>query len=229
MKQGFRVIVHPLGRVITVARGTNLLDAIRESGLQMESICGGKGECRKCRVVIERGEFAERSPERAKADKDRDPIRDYHLACEILVTGDLEVTIPVESRIENPQILMETGIGEGGLNPSVSIYPLQVGSGQIPPFTSPTIRLTGYSGLRPHIIDAVYPRILASDPPLYAMLTRTNRYPEIIDILQGEPPPGGYGLALDLGTTTLVGVLVDLRFRKGDITNGDTQPADYVR
>ena len=210
MKKELRVIVHPLGRVITVAKGTNLLDAIREAGLQMESICGGKGECRKCRVVVERGGFAERARQGAKQGKDRDLIQDYHLACEISVIGDLEVTIPVESRIENPQILMETGIRGGGVNPSVSIYPLQVSSGKIPPFTSPTIRLSGYSGPRPRIDDAVYAKILASDPPLHAMLTRTNRYPEIIDILQGELVAGGYGLALDIGTTTLVGVLVDL-------------------
>lgn len=214
MKQKFQVIVYPLGRVITVAPGTNLLDAIREAGLQMESICGGKGECRKCRVVVERGEFAERSRPGMKQNEDRDLIQEYRLACEILVTGDLEVTIPVESRIENPQILMETGIREGGINPSVSVYPLQIGSGQIPPFVGPTIRLTGYSGPRPGISDSMYARILALDPPLYAMLTRTNRYPEIIGIHQGESVPGEFGLALDLGTTTLVGVLVDLNSGK---------------
>ena len=52
------VIFEPFGRRGQVAAGTTLLDAARQLGVAIESICGGRQTCAKCIVRIEEGEFA---------------------------------------------------------------------------------------------------------------------------------------------------------------------------
>jgi len=212
MKQEVTVVFHPLNRVVSVPRGTNLLAAFREAGIQIESICGGKGECGKCRVIIDKGAYAERTLTHKVHFTDDERAQGYHLACEITVTGNLEVTVPVESRIERPQILLGVGIGQGKneINPSVVTYPLQVSANPGLPFEGRSFRLTGYSGPRPDIPDTVYRKIQTSDAPQKAILTQTNGYPEMIDAIGQNASPIVYGIALDLGTTTVVGVLVNL-------------------
>jgi uncharacterized 2Fe-2S/4Fe-4S cluster protein (DUF4445 family) len=50
-----RAIFQPMNRTITVPSGTPLLDALRSAGVAIESICGGKGTCRKCKVALTKG------------------------------------------------------------------------------------------------------------------------------------------------------------------------------
>ncbi|MDI6719748.1 MAG: ASKHA domain-containing protein [Methanomicrobiales archaeon] len=203
-----RVYVHPLNRTAEVPPGTSLLEAIRRAGVQIESICGGKGECGKCRVILEGGGWTERGGARRKHLSPREVEAGYRLACEVMVGGDMEVTVPIESRIEAPQILIPEGIETDHLDPPVERHPLQVRDGD--PFApgGRSIRLVGYTGARPRAPEEVLARIPA--PPALAILTRTPGYPEILDIVpeDGSDPP--CGIALDLGTTTVVGTLVDL-------------------
>ena len=46
-KERVRIIFHPLNKVVEVEKGTTLLEAIRQAGIQIEAICGGKGLCGK--------------------------------------------------------------------------------------------------------------------------------------------------------------------------------------
>ena len=52
------VIFQPAGRQGRVAEGTTLLDAARQLGVDVDSICGGRQTCGKCKVIIEAGQFA---------------------------------------------------------------------------------------------------------------------------------------------------------------------------
>jgi len=46
MDDSVTVVFHPLNVVVSVPRYSSVLDAIRRAGIQFESICGGKGECK---------------------------------------------------------------------------------------------------------------------------------------------------------------------------------------
>ena len=46
------LVVQPSGRVVEARPGDLLLDVVRDAGLLLEAICGGAGECGKCRVVV---------------------------------------------------------------------------------------------------------------------------------------------------------------------------------
>jgi len=204
MKQDVTVIIHPLNRVVTLRHGMNLLDALREAGIQVESICGGKGECGKCRVIIGRGTFTEHVHARRRPN--REGCENVHLACEISVTGDLEITIPVESRVEHPQILLQTGIAPEEIDPSVRVFPVRA-TPPVPPFSGGSMCLTGYSGPRPRLSDDLF-RTIRGMPAASAVLSRCSGTPEIIDII-GEDA-SLTGAAIDLGTTTVAVILVDL-------------------
>ena len=52
-----KLALMPSGRRGMVPRGTNLLKAAQELGVELESICGGRQTCMKCQVVVEQGQF----------------------------------------------------------------------------------------------------------------------------------------------------------------------------
>ncbi|MDD1674015.1 MAG: ASKHA domain-containing protein [Methanomicrobiales archaeon] len=203
MKQDVTVIIHPLNRVVTLRHGMNLLDALREAGITVESICGGKGECGKCRIIVERGSFTEHvHARRRRTDRESG----VHLACEIAVTENLEITIPVESRVEHPQILLQTEVPQEEIAPAVTIFPVTVAP-PVPPFSGGSIQLAGYSGPRPRIRDELL-RTIQGTPAASALLTWSSGAPEIIDVVSGDA--SRTGAAVDLGTTTVAVVFVDL-------------------
>ena len=84
----------PSNRTVTVAVETSLLKAARAAGLHINASCGGAGVCGKCRVVIEQGEVAGGRSEKLSA---ADFAAGYRQACSALVQGDLTVRIPAES------------------------------------------------------------------------------------------------------------------------------------
>jgi len=111
----FQVIFMPSGRRGLAPSGQSLLDAARQMGVDIESICGGRLTCAKCRVCVEEGNFAKHgirssadhlspaeAPERAllaRAGDTGDPHAPAErLACAAHVTGDLLITVPEESR-----------------------------------------------------------------------------------------------------------------------------------
>jgi len=49
-----KIVFNPMDKVVEVEQGTILLDAIREAGIRIRSICGGEGECGTCRVILNR-------------------------------------------------------------------------------------------------------------------------------------------------------------------------------
>lgn len=204
------VIFQPMNRVVRVGHGSTILDAIREAGIQFESICGGSGECGKCRVIHVRGS-CERQPGGEGRDLSPDEIaRHYCLACRTRVTGDCEFVIPVESRIDMPKILLSSCWKSGDLSPSSAKY---LTAGAVPadsPFGHRSLRFIGYTGQRPHMTREQHDRLVGSPLLLTATVGTATGYPEVIGIDDGDTTGTNYGLAIDLGTTTVVGALINL-------------------
>ena len=84
-----RVIFQPMNRVLTVPAGTPLFDAMRLAGIAIERICGGKGTCGKCRVILTAGTCTA-APEAGTGCRLTQKERDegYYLACQVtLIRG----------------------------------------------------------------------------------------------------------------------------------------------
>jgi uncharacterized 2Fe-2S/4Fe-4S cluster protein (DUF4445 family) len=210
-EQEVRVFFQPMNRMVLVSQGTPLLDALRRAGVAIESICGGKGLCRKCKVILTSGTCTISAQPGAHPLPPEDAAHGYCYACQVTLTADAEFTIPVESRIDTPQILLSSEIKIGRIAPAVRRYRVEISLSDGLPFASPSIRLAGYAGERPVMSDAVYQALVTATGPLVATVSQVSTPPEMIDV---APEPGTrrpiYGLAIDLGTTTVVGCLVKL-------------------
>lgn len=209
-----KIFFDPMNREIEVDRGTILLDAIREAGIRIESICGGKGECGKCKVILKKGEVSSLSTSHKKHLSPQQISEGYRLACQIRVLSDSEFTIPVESRIDRPKILLSMEMVIDRIDPASKKYLVKLS-----PFRDyeqmllhRSIRLEKYSGPTPKVDDKVYKTLLSMEheEPVTATLTKTNNYPEIINVESGNRTSSNYGLAIDVGTTTIAVLLVDL-------------------
>ncbi len=203
-----KIVFNPMDKMIEVERGTILLDAVREAGIRIRSICGGNGECGTCKVILNKGDISRLSTKYEKWLSPQEISEGYHLACQTRVLGDSEFTIPVESRISSPKILLSTEMVIARLDPASKKYLLK-----LPPLQEDErrpIRIEGYSGPRPRMDDELHKKLLSMEEPITATLSRTGKYPEVINIESGDRTGSNYGLAIDVGTTTIVVFLVDL-------------------
>jgi uncharacterized 2Fe-2S/4Fe-4S cluster protein (DUF4445 family) len=207
-----KIIFNPMDKVIEVERGTILLDAIRETGIRIRSICGGEGECGTCRIILNKGEVSDVSTKYEKWLSPQEISDGYRLACQTRVQSDCEFTIPVESRIASPKILISTEMAIDQIDPASKKYLVTL----LPTkdYERKSIRLHGYSGPRPSVSEDIYNNLLLMKEPITATLSTTKAHPEVISVERGDRTRSNYGLAIDVGTTTIVALIVDL-------TNGE--------
>ena len=209
-----RVLFDPINRDVEAEVGDNLLAVMREEGIHIESLCGGKGQCGKCKVILQRGKVEKISTTPDKFLSAAELEHGYHLACMVRLMGDCEFTIPTESRIESPKILLSAELKIESRDPSTRRYPVDSS-----PFSDTSLliprkrlKLRDYRGIQPRVGDDVQGKLqmLSDDGSLTATLSRTSGFPEVIDVTPGDKTGINYGLAVDIGTTTIVGFLVDL-------------------
>lgn len=203
-----RVVFMPMNKVISVPYGTPLLSALRKTGILIESICGGKGLCRKCRVILTKGSCSELPGSDACRLSPDEVAKGYHFACQVMLTADAEFTIPVESRIDCPRILLSSDMHIDHPSPSVVHYPVDVTPALGLPFASYSLRLAGYTGPRPRISSSVEQALKEPAGPLVATVSLAENPPEILAVEPACTARPLYGVAIDLGTTTVVGCLV---------------------
>ena len=96
------VVFYPDGKCINAELGTNLLELARSAGVSIDSSCGGKGVCGKCKVLTKYGEVNTR-PTAELTGKEKE--EGYVLACQSEIVGDVVVEVPVTSQLGEFQIL----------------------------------------------------------------------------------------------------------------------------
>jgi len=99
-----KVTFLPEKTTVTVPSVDTLLDGARRAGIRINAACGGKGDCGKCKVIIRKGEV-ECAPTRHITEDQR--RAGYILACQNRPLSDLVVEVPPETREEHVQALGE--------------------------------------------------------------------------------------------------------------------------
>ena len=205
-----RVLFLPSNQLVTVPKNSTVLEAIRYAKIPFESICGGKGECNKCRVIFLSGSCTAGSPASTRGLTPDEACQNYCRACQTLITGNCEFALPVESRIEAPHILQSHFDPHTPLSPVAAKYLLRPAP---EPQFSPgprSLRLEGYTGTRPQMNQQQHDELLSAGETVTVTISAANGYPEVIRIESGNTRDSLYGIAIDLGTTTVAAVLVDL-------------------
>jgi uncharacterized 2Fe-2S/4Fe-4S cluster protein (DUF4445 family) len=223
----------PHNKQITVADGESLIRAAMEAGVHINASCGGGGVCGKCRVRIESGEVEGGISEKL-TDQDRE--KGYRLACLAKVTSDLTVRIPVESEVETSR-LTQTMDRHTARAMTVNVEDLKQDGLFIPPVEKIYLELDpAVEGdnradvarimhhLRIHhdehrltmdlsLIRRVPDIIRQENFNVTATILRPVREDgknEIINIEPGDTTDRNFAIAVDIGTTTVFGQVMDL-------------------
>src|SRR3990172_2302452 len=105
-KDPVKVIFEPEGRSVFVLPGTPLIEAAGRAGIVLDTPCGGRGVCGKCRVEITR-----KPPPPSEADQrhlSADEIsRGLRLACQTRITAETCVNVPLAARFFDHKIRMD--------------------------------------------------------------------------------------------------------------------------
>jgi uncharacterized 2Fe-2S/4Fe-4S cluster protein (DUF4445 family) len=204
-----RITFQPSGRRISFERGRTLLEAAHAAGIQLRAECGGKGLCGKCRVQVKG--YGEYSEDEMKFFAQEELEQGFRLACQVTISNDLTVYVPEESLAKKQRILVEGVSREITLEPNVKKIFLKL--------PEPTLEdnRTDVERIRESLEDQIarvsmealdeIPLILR-DSDFEATLVLLGR--ELVGCEKGDTTQRNYGVAFDIGTTTVVGYLVDL-------------------
>jgi uncharacterized 2Fe-2S/4Fe-4S cluster protein (DUF4445 family) len=221
------VIFQPSGRRGEVPKGVNLIDASRLLGVDVESLCGEKKICGKCIVRIEEGHFekygvmsslnnvsAWQEEEEKFINSDRKQ-KGFRLGCVAKVKGDLLIFVPEASRAGKQVVSKAARNIHIDHNPAVRLYYVEVDP---PSFEEPTgdfervcRRLDRDYGLQNLTIDIYCLRSLpeALREGNWAITVSVWNGKEIIRVRPGKHKHA-YGLAIDVGTTTVAAYFCDV-------------------
>ena len=217
-----KIIFQPEGKRGEFPPGTTILDAAREVGVDIEAVCGGKLTCGKCQVVIEQGaeNLSEITDDERRLLDKRKAGKNYRLACVTKFYGDVVVFVPEESR-GGEQIILKEGVEVSiTINPAVRKYYLELPKPHLKDDLGDFERILNALkkdyGIENVEIDyevlKKLPTVLRESGWKVTVTIWNDR--EIIDVEPGYRAENVYGLAVDIGTTTVVGYLTDLRTGK---------------
>ncbi len=244
----YKITFLPHEKTIEAEAGTSLIRAAMEAGVHINASCGGEGVCGKCRVIIEDGDVEGGISERLKPE---DIEKGYRLACKACVNQDITVRIPVESTIDASVLNLQrtprktakirefdfNELKEQGLFvPPIEKTYLELPMPDHQDNLADVTRLVSFLKLRhgEHRIAVdlsvirKIPDILREDDfKITATLARPVRkdgQTKIINIQAGNTTEKNYAIAVDIGTTTVYGQLIDLVSGKVLSEYGDFNP-----
>ena len=226
------VVFTPSGKRGSFAVGTPVLQAARSLGVDIDSVCGGRGLCGRCQVLVAEGEFAKHgvvsssaslSPfsEPEKRFSRRTPLAEgRRLSCSARVQADVVIDVPASSQVHRQVVRKEADARAIELNPVVRLHYVQV---QEPDMHDP-------SGDLRRLFEALESEWSLTDltcdlsvlQTLQATL-RAGAWQVTVAVHAGKQIIGAwpglhsriYGLAVDVGSTTIAAHLCDLT--SGDV------------
>jgi uncharacterized 2Fe-2S/4Fe-4S cluster protein (DUF4445 family) len=222
-----RVVFTPSGKRGTFARGTSVLEAARRLAVDLDSVCGGRGICGRCQVVVSEGAHAKHAID-SRADhltEFSEPEREYRarrglaperrLGCHARLLGDLVVDVPPESQLHRQVVRKGVDARPIELDPVVRLHHVEV---EQPSLASPSSDLTrllqslerewNLTDLEAdlHVVRGLQAAMRgggwAVTVAVHDGATITAVWPGFRDI--------ALGVAFDVGSTTVAGHLCDL-------------------
>ena len=221
------VVFTPSGHRGDVSPGTTVLDAARRLGVDIDSVCGGRGICGRCQVEPMFGEFAKHGitadashlspPGTVEADyRGRRPLtEDRRLSCTATIRGDLVVDVPAESQVHRQVIRKDVDLGDIELDPVLVLRLVEFGEGD--DLLAALGSQWGLTGLElPPDLD-----IVADGSGLATVAIRDDS--QVVAVWPGLRDRA-LGVAVDVGSTTLAGHLFDLATGTALATAGTMNP-----
>ncbi len=227
------VIFTPSGKRGHFAVGTPILTAARQLGVDLDSVCGGRGICSKCQIAPSYGDFPKHGVTvREGALSEWNAVEDRYkrvrglkegrrLGCQATVQGDIVVDVPPESQVHRQVVRKAASARPITMDPATRLVLIEV---QEPDMHEPsgdlervqaalrdqwqidnvTAGLPILRKLQPALRKGKWQISLALHQPANCKTT------QILDVWPGLHEGGLYGMAIDLGSTTIAAHLCDL-------------------
>jgi len=240
------VLFMPSGKRGRFPKGTMVIDAARDLGVYVESVCGGRGICGRCQIDIQEGQFAkhgitssadhlsEFSAKETRYAEKRDLKEGRRLSCSATIEGDLVVDIPQEGQI-NAAVIRK--VDDGRIierNPAIQLCYVEVEEpdmhkplGDLDRLKQALERDWGWQDLMvdSYLLPRVQKRLRDGDWKVTAVIHKdmeTSR-PSIVSIYPGLKNEA-YGIACDIGSTTIAMHLVSLLSGQTIASSGAPNP-----
>jgi uncharacterized 2Fe-2S/4Fe-4S cluster protein (DUF4445 family) len=232
MTETAQVIFTPSGRRGRFEAGTTVLDAARSLGVDLDSVCGGRGLCGRCQVVPAEGSFPKhgiessdahlspRGPNEDEYDRLRGLAAGRRLGCHAVIRGDVLVDVPPESQVHRQVVRKGVPVRDFIVDPVVRLFEVEVAPAELDRPTGAIRRLLEalareWRELEPQLeqlyADAFV--LTAIQPALEAGSNRVTVAIHDGKVLSGVWPglhDRALGVALDIGSTTIAGHLANL-------------------
>jgi uncharacterized 2Fe-2S/4Fe-4S cluster protein (DUF4445 family) len=207
-----RVRFKPLDEVTEVERGTSVLKAAFQAGLRLDAECGGMGRCGKCRVMVTKG-VSSITPREREYLTPYDIENKIRLACQANVQASTVVSI-LSTPSAKDQIL-EAGVSRTvAFDPAIKKHFLDLDKTDLKNEKPLDQLIRGFleqTGIRRPILDfsclKTLPLALQNNTGGVTALLQGR---QVLGFEAGDTRDRIYGLAVDVGTTTVVGYLFDL-------------------
>ncbi|MBT8152414.1 DUF4445 domain-containing protein [Epibacterium ulvae] len=241
------VVFTPTGKRGHFPVGTPILTAARQLGVDLDSVCGGRGICSKCQITPSFGEFSKHgvtvqqnalsewnAVEQRYKDK-RGLIDGRRLGCQATVQGDVVIDVPPESQVHKQVVRKRAEARDIVMNPSTRLVYVEVEqpdmhkpSGDMERLITALEEQWQIEGVKTdlHILQQMQPALRKGNwkVTVAVHLGDDTHPPKIMHIWPGYYDGTVYGLAVDLGSTTIAAHLCDLKTGEVVASSGVMNP-----
>ena len=228
------VIFTPSGKRGRVKAGTSVLEAARQLGVDLDSVCGGRGICSRCQIAPAFGDFPKHgirsAPEalsewnavEARYKSKRGLGEGRRLGCQARILGDVLIDVPPESQLHRQLVRKAASARQMVMDPATRLYYVELDKPDMEIPLGALERLKKALSEQWGISDPIFPPALL--PRLREVLEAggqsctlalSQALPDaphrLLDLWPGWHEARLYGLAIDLGSTTIAAHLSDLQ------------------
>lgn len=221
-----RVVFTPSGRQGSVSINSSALDAARALGVDLDTVCGGRGICGRCQVAPAFGDFSKHSISSAPASLSevgaternyagtRAIATGHRLGCQLVIQGDVVLDVPPESQVHRQVVRKRLEVPDIAVDPVVRLYFVAVAAPELDDPRGELARVREAMskdwnlevlGGDVHAIGQMQKALLKSREITVAVRDSQEivaAWPDLVDEV--------FGVAIDVGSTTIAGHLLEL-------------------
>lgn len=224
----------PHGREVEVEKGTSVIRAALNAGVHINASCGGNGVCGKCRVKIEEGKVEGGISEKLS---EQDIKEGYRLACLSEVIEDIVIRVPIESEVDASVLNLQASPRKRAAIKQTDLMDFKEKGMFLPPVekrylelpppshednSADVTRLISFLRLKHNehrlevdfsVIKKISKVLREKDFKVTATLARSVREDgriRVLNIQSGDTTQRNFAIAIDIGTTTIYGQVLDL-------------------
>ncbi|MGH1414520.1 MAG: ASKHA domain-containing protein [Pelagimonas sp.] len=247
MTQDPLVIFTPSGKRGRFAVGTPVLTAARQLGVDLDSVCGGRGICSKCQITPSYGDFPKHGVNVAEGalsdwnsveqryDDKRGLKQGRRLGCQATVQGDIVIDVPAESQVHKQVVRKAASARVIEMDPATRLYFVEVDEPDMHEPTGDLERLERALKEQWEITEididfsvlSQLQTVLRKGKWQVTVALNTlaeNARPRVIAAWPGLHETGHFGLAVDLGSTTIAAHLTHLETGEVITSSGIMNP-----